>query len=232
MKNYLVIGGSSGIGKALVDTLSAAGNKVYATYCNNPVAPDRSETEYHFLDVRDSQLALDFLPAHLDGFVYCPGSINLTPFARIKPADFELDFQLQVIGAIKVLQAVLPKLKAAERAAIVFFSTVAVQSGFSFHAQVAASKGAIEGLTRSLAAELSPGIRVNAVAPSITDTPLAAKYLSSEEKKKANAQRHPLKKIGSAQDIADMTAFLLSDKAAWITGQVLHVDGGMSTLKV
>ncbi|GAB2784594.1 SDR family oxidoreductase [Rhabdobacter roseus] len=232
MKNYLIVGGSSGIGRELVQLLASAGHQVYATYCQHPVQDDSPQVAYHPLDVTAPELDLQFLPARLDGFVYCPGSINLVPFARLKPDDFTQDFQLQVTGAIQVMQAILPRLKAAETASVVFFSTVAVQLGFSFHSQVAVSKGALEGLTRALAAELAPSIRVNAVAPSITDTPLAAKYLNSEEKKKANAQRHPLKTIGTPRHIADMAAFLLSDQAAWVTGQVLHVDGGMSRIKL
>jgi NAD(P)-dependent dehydrogenase (short-subunit alcohol dehydrogenase family) len=163
---------------------------------------------------------------------YCPGSINLRPFERIKPIDFEIDYKLQVIGAIKIIQAVLPKLKKAENASIVLFSTVAVQSGFPFHTQVAASKGAIEGLTKALAAEYAPKIRVNCIAPSLTDTPLAANLLNNDQKKEANAARHPLKRIGAAEDIAHIAAFLLSEKASWITGQIMHVDGGMSSLKI
>ena len=228
MKNYLIVGGSSGIGKALVDLINKEGHKTYATYNKN----SGEGSHYHFLDVTADTLDLSFLPDSLDGFAYCPGSINLVPFARIKPNDFTNDFQLQVVGAIKVLQAILPKLKAAENASVVFFSTVAVQTGYNFHSQVATSKGALEGLTRSLAAELAPKIRVNAVAPSITDTPLAAKFLSSEDKKNANAQRHPLKKIGTPEDVAQMAAFLLSDKSSWMTGQILAVDGGMSSVKL
>lgn len=228
MKNILVVGASSGIGDCLTELLQREGNRVFGTYRSNELSGD----QFHYLDVLEEDLKLDFLPEVLDGVVYCPGSINLKPFARIKAVAFEADYKLQVVGAIKVLQAALKALKKSSSASIVLFSTVAVQSGFNFHSQVAASKGALEGLTRALAAELAPKIRVNCIAPSLTDTPLAAKLLNSEEKKLANAQRHPLKKIGTPEDIAEMAAFLLSDKAAWISGQVMHVDGGMSKLKI
>jgi len=230
MKNYLIIGGSSGIGAAVVHTLSAAGNNIFATYNQHPVTSEASNVQFHPLDVMSEEMNFDFLPDELHGVVYCPGSINLKPFARIKPAAFEEDYKLQVVGAIKVLQAVLRKLKSSGNASVVLFSTVAVQTGFNFHAQVAASKGAIEGLTRALAAEFAPKIRVNAIAPSLTDTPLAAKLLSTEDKRTANADRHPLKKIGAAEDIAASAAFLLSEKSSWMTGQILHVDGGMSSI--
>jgi NAD(P)-dependent dehydrogenase (short-subunit alcohol dehydrogenase family) len=164
--------------------------------------------------------------------VYCPGSVVLKPFARIKAEDFAADYQLQVIGAVKILQTCMPKMKNAGNASVVLFSTVAVQTGFNFHSLVASSKGAVEGLTRALAAELAPRIRINCIAPSITDTPLASALLSSQEKREANAQRHPLKKIGRPEDLANLAAFLLSEKSSWITGQILHADGGMSSLKV
>lgn len=230
MGNYLIIGGSSGIGKELAKQLKHEGHHVYATYRNTQ--PDRNTgIEYHHLDVLDENRSLDFVPETLDGIAYCPGSINLKPFARIRPESFTEDFNLQVVGAIRAIQSVLPNLKKAENASVVLFSTVAVQSGFNFHTQVAASKGAIEGLTRALAAELAPGIRVNCIAPSLTDTPLAGKLLNSEDKKEANAQRHPLKRIGAPSDIASMAAFLLAPASSWMTGQVLHVDGGMSSIK-
>ena len=232
MKNYLIVGASSGIGKQLAQNLAASGNQVYGTYFNNPETNLENGLTYSYLNVLDEELNMEFLPEDLDGIVYCPGSINLKPFARIKPEEFTSDFDLQVVGAIKVIQTVLPKLKASETASIVLFSTIAVQLGFNFHTQVSVSKGAVEGLTRALAAELAPNIRVNCIAPSITDTPLASRILSSEDKKEANAQRHPLKQIGKPENIADMAQFLLSEKASWISGQIFHVDGGLSALKV
>ena len=230
MKNYLIIGGSSGIGKAIREQLISSGNNVYATYFQNDTFA--TEENYFSLDVRSEHPDLSFLPEVLDGFVYCPGAIDLKPFNRIKEASIIEDLNLQVMGAVRIVQLILSKLKASCQGSVVLFSTVAVQTGFPFHAQVAISKGAIEGLTRSLAAEFAPTIRFNAIAPSLTNTPLAEKLLSSPEKIEANGQRHPLKRIGEAEDIAEAACFLLTDKSSWMTGQILHVDGGMSSLKI
>ncbi len=229
MKNYLIIGASSGIGKALAEQLAQEENHVIGTYNQTEITSDT--IKYHHLDVTQD-FDTNFIPEQLDGLVYCPGSINLLPFRRIKQEAFLADYKLQVLGAIKIIQAAFPALRKSGNASIVLFSTVAVQAGFNFHSQVAVSKGAIEGLTKALAAEFAPTVRVNAIAPSLTDTPLAGKMLDKPEKKEANAQRHPLKRIGEATDIAQTAAFLLSDQASWITGQIIHVDGGMSTLKV
>ena len=231
MANYLIIGGSSGIGQALTMQLADAGHQVYATYCKNKIESENNFIHYNYLNVLDENISPDFLPGSLSALIYCPGSINLKSFERIKPNDFAADYNLQVIGAVNIIQTVLSKLKNTENASIVLFSTVAVQTGLPFHSQVAASKGAIEGLTKSLAAEYAPKIRVNCIAPSLTDTPLAASLLNSEQKREANSQRHPMKKIGTAKNIADMAEFLISEKAAWITAQIVHVDGGMSNLK-
>lgn len=230
MKNFLIVGGSSGIGLQLVQNL-ASDHQVFATFCNSQPSEIHNVTYAH-LDVLNEQLELNFLPETIDGIAYCVGAINLKPFHRISEADFIADYKKQVGGAIRIIQNLLPKLKLSENPSIVLFSTVAVQTGFPFHTMVASSKGAIEGLTKALAAELAPKIRVNCIAPSITNTPLAANLLNTEEKVAANAQRHPLKKIGSANDLANMAEFLLTDKSGWITGQIFHVDGGMSTLKV
>jgi len=231
MQHYLIIGASSGIGQELARQLAESGHQVTATYNKNEPTVETPNIRFHHLNLLDDSIALNFLPDELDGFVYCPGSINLRPFERIKPADFESDYKLQVTGAIKLLQMVLPRLKKSANASIVLFSSVAVLNGLPYHTQVAASKGAIEGLTRALAAEYAPNIRVNCIAPSLTDTPLAASLLNTDQKKEANALRHPLKRIGTTGDIANAASFLLSEKASWITGQIFHVDGGMSSIK-
>ena len=232
MANYLIIGASSGIGKALAIKLAESGHSVFGTFNNTEVQTNYPSIEYSSLNVLDESYSFDFLPESLTGVIYCPGSINLRPFERIKPIDFINDYNLQVVGAIKTIQSVITKLKNSENAPILLFSTVAVQTGLPFHSQVSASKGAIEGLTKALAAEYAPKIRVNCIAPSLTDTPLAASLLNTDQKKEANALRHPLKRIGTTDDIVNMAEFLLSSKSSWITGQILHVDGGMSSLKI
>lgn len=228
MKNYLIIGGSSGIGKALTAELATAHN-VYASYYNNPI-PNTDKTHYFHIDVTQEEFNLDMLPNEIHGLAYCPGSINLKPFHRLKPSQFMTDYNFQVVGAIKVIQAVLPKLKNSSSASIVLFSTVAVQTGIGFHSMVSASKGAIEGLTRALAAELAPNIRVNAIAPSLTHTSLAERFINTPEKKQAQTLKNPLKKLGAPKDVANAAAFLLTSKSSWITGQVIHIDGGFGTI--
>ncbi|GAA0877178.1 SDR family oxidoreductase [Algoriphagus jejuensis] len=231
MANILIVGCSSGIGAALSNQLIADGHSVFGTYHSMSIS-ESGFAKIQQLDVLDESLDFSFVPDELDGLVYCPGALNLKPFARIKPADFIADYQLQVLGAVKAIQACLPKLKNASNPSVVLFSTVAVQTGFNFHSMVASSKGAIEGLTKALAAEFAPKIRVNCIAPSITDTPLTASLLGSQEKKDANAQRHPLKKIGKPEDLANLAEFLLLEKSSWMTGQIIHSDGGISSLKV
>ncbi len=227
-KKYLIIGASSGIGEAIAKSLASEGHELYTA---SRSAGNVGGENFHFQSIDVSgEFELE-LPEVLDGLVYCPGSINLKPFHRLKEEDFTRDLQLNLLGAIKCIQQALPALKANQNASIVLFSTVAVQTGMGFHSSVAASKGAIEGLGKALAAELAPSIRVNVVAPSLTDTPLAGRLLSSEEKKLANAERHPLKKIGTPEEVANAALFLLSEKSNWTTGQVLKVDGGLGSLK-
>ncbi|MDZ4748342.1 MAG: SDR family oxidoreductase [Saprospiraceae bacterium] len=232
MSTILIIGASSGIGQQLAVQLASAGHQVIGTYHSKPTTSETPNLTYHHCNVLDEQPEFSFVPEAIDGLVYCPGSIMLKPFHRIKPADFLNDYQLQVIGAIKTIQATLPALKKGKQSSIVLFSTAAVQTGLNFHTLVSSSKGALEGMTRALAAELAPSIRVNCVAPSLTDTPMAASLLNTDEKRAANALRHPLRRIGTPSDIANMVEFLLTEKSGWITGQIMHVDGGISNLKV
>ena len=225
-KNILLIGGSSGIGLATAKLLTES----HEVYIASRSSDSLTGLDIHHLpfDVTTDDLSTLDLPAKLSGLVYCPGSINLRPFKGLKPEAFEADFQINVMGFVKSLQAVLPKLTT--NSSVVLYSTVAVKVGMPFHASIAASKGALEGLGKSLAAELAPNTRVNVIAPSITNTPLADRFLNNEAKMEKSAQRHPLKRVGEADDIAAMTRFLLSDESSWMTGQILGLDGGMSTL--
>jgi 3-oxoacyl-[acyl-carrier protein] reductase len=228
MKTTLIIGASSGIGRALAENLINNNQSVISLSRNKP---DLDNIEHFSYDI----LSNDQLPQisqQIDGIVYCPGSINLKPFRTLKQQDFITELELNVLGAIKILQAYSSNLVQSKNASVVFFSTVAVQTGMPFHSSVAVSKGALEGLTRALAAEFAPKIRVNCIAPSLTQTPLAGKLINTPEKLEAGSNRHPLKRIGTATDIANSAEFLLSDKASWVTGQVIHIDGGMSSLKI
>lgn len=229
-KHYLIVGGSSGIGLQLTNDLLQQGHEVTVLSRSEGNWISRERLNFISYDITESK-TLEFSAESLDGFVYCPGSINLKPFHRLKKSDFQKDLEINVLGAIETLQQALPLLKKAEKASVVFFSTVAVEQGMGFHASIAVAKGALEGLTRSLAAELAPKIRVNCIAPSIVETPLAERLLSTPEKIEASAKRHPLESIGSPEDIASTAAFLLSDSSKWMTGQILHVDGGLSSVK-
>lgn len=229
--NFLIIGGSSGIGASIVSHLEAQGHHVWATYNKNP-QNNRTSVTYLPFHVMEEAFDLSSLPEILHGFVYCPGNIVLKPVTRVSANEMMDDYRLQVIGAVQVLQKIIPALKRSGSASVVLFSTVAVQTGFPFHSIVSASKGAIEGLVRSLAAELAPSIRVNGIAPSITHTGLAENLLNTPEKKDAHALRHPLKKIGEPNDVAAVATFLLGEGSAWMSGQILGVDGGMSALKL
>jgi NAD(P)-dependent dehydrogenase (short-subunit alcohol dehydrogenase family) len=223
-KNIVIIGGNSGIGKAIAADLSSKGTNLflYSKSGNGTTA----------LDVSSDFDTIPNLPEVIDGLVYCPGTINLKPFHRISISDFQKEMDINFFGAVRVLQACLKGLKKSDSASVVLFSTVAVQTGMGFHAGIAAAKGAIEGLSRSLAAEWAPSkIRVNAIAPSLTDTPLASNLLSTPEKKESSDKRHPLGRVGTPEDIAKAASYLLSEDSSWMTGQILHLDGGMSSLK-
>ncbi|MDR9456053.1 MAG: SDR family oxidoreductase [Salegentibacter sp.] len=228
-RNILLIGGSTGIGLEIANQL-AKENKVIVASRNKGELNDNVE-HLEFDVLKDNIQDLE-LPEEIHGLVYCPGSINLKPFKMLKYKEFEDDMNLNFLGLVKVVQALITKLKNAENPSMVFFSTVAVKVGMPFHTSVAAAKGAIEGFAKSLAAEYAPKIRVNVIAPSLTATPLAEKLLSNDSKKEKMSEKHPLKRVGTKKDIANAAIFLLSKENSWITGQVIGVDGGLSTLNI
>jgi len=230
-RTILVVGGSTGIGLSLIHEILAAGGKVIKASRSLPEEL-KGKVEYIPYDVSDPEASLKNLPEKLDGLVYGVGTITLKPFQSLTEQDFMNDFNLNVIGAMKVLKACLKSLKAAGESSVILFSTVAVKVGMNYHASVAAAKGALEGLGKSLAAEWSrSGIRVNIIAPSLTNTPMAGNLLSTEDKIEASNKRHPLGRIGKPEDIAVLAAYLLSPQSSWVTGQVIGIDGGIGSLK-
>ena len=224
MARYLIVGGGSGIGEALTRQLLAKNHEVYILCRTDPSIPEATHLS---CDVtKDSFPEIEGV---LNGLVYCPGSINLKPLPQLTIEDFQRDFEINCLGAVKTVKAYLSHLQGGHAASMLFFSTVAVRRGMAFHASIAAAKGAVEGMARSLAAELSPEVRVNCIARSLTETPLSKPLMRGRD---ALEQRHPLKRLGKPDDIAAMAAFLLNEESSWITGQVIGVDGGLSTLSV
>jgi len=226
--NILLIGGSHGIGLSMAEHLSKE-NNVYVASRTHEELGSLNVTHIPF-DATNDELDLDKLPADLHGFAYCPGSINLKPFKMMSLETFEQDMQVNFFSMVRVVKTIMPRL--AEDASMVFFSTVAVGTGMPFHTSVAAAKGAIEGFAKSLAAEYAPKIRVNVVAPSLVDTPLAERLLNNDRKREMMAERHPLKRVGRASDIANIAIFLLGEQSSWMTGQIIGVDGGIGNLNV
>jgi NAD(P)-dependent dehydrogenase (short-subunit alcohol dehydrogenase family) len=228
-KNILIIGGNSDIGLEINNLAKAEGHSVYGTSRDETTSSNYDN--FIHLDPNQNLDALDNIPEDIHGLVYCPGTINLKSLQRLTLEDVKVEMEVNFYGAFNVIKKVLPNLKKNDGASVVLFSTVAANTGMPMHSSIAASKSALEGFAISLAAELAPRVAINCVAPSIVDTKLASHILSTDERKEASAQRHPLKSIGTSKSIATSAYFLLSAKENWITGQVISADGGLSTLK-
>jgi NAD(P)-dependent dehydrogenase (short-subunit alcohol dehydrogenase family) len=235
---FIVIGATGGVGSALSRRVAAQGHSIHAIGRDaQKLAALTAEIggTHAAADVTDRaalEAAVKAAGSTVAGLAYCVGSINLKPVSRITDEDVERDFRLNALGALRAVQAALPALKTHEMpSSVVLFSTVAVQQGFASHASIGMAKGAVEGLMLSLAAELAPKVRVNCVAPSLTKTPLAAALTSNEQMATAIASLHAMQRLGEPDDVAAAAAFLLLPETSWITGQVLNVDGGRSSLR-
>ncbi|GAB5465601.1 MAG: SDR family oxidoreductase [Candidatus Kapaibacteriales bacterium] len=229
MANYLIIGGSRGIGRKIAEKAIEAGEKVTIVSRQRPEGLDGN------FDWQEADVTADFeidVPEEIDRLVYAPGSINLKPYKRLKKEDLQQDLEINYFGAFKTLQQALPQMQKNGNSSAVFFSTVAVDTGMPFHASIAGAKGALEGMVRSLSAETAPKVRMNIIAPSLTDTDLVENLLNNDKKREASIERHPMKQVASPEDIADLAMWLLSDSAKFITGQTIKADGGISSLKV
>lgn len=227
MKTILIVGGSKGIGKAIVTKLLE-----YCKVIN--ISRSTPDISHENLTHYDCDVTKDELPEieQVDGLVYCPGSINLKPISRLSIDDFKNDFEINVLGAVKVIQKYLSILKQGDKPSIVLFSTVAAKLGMPFHASVAVAKSGVEGLVKSLGAELAPTLRINAIAPTVTNTELASKLLRNDKMIENITERHPLKKFLSPEEVAAMAEFLLSDNAASLSGQVYEMDCGIVSFKI
>ncbi len=235
-RNYLIVGGSKGIGLGLVRRLVESGHAVTTLCRSEGELANVPGSSFVTFDALQDEVPLGAIPSTLHGFAFCPGSLNLRSFKSLKPETFRADFELNVVSAIRVLQGILPALKAGSQesqvpSSILFFSTVAVSQGLFAHASIAASKGAIEGLARTLASELAPDMRVNAIAPALTETSLTEKFFGSPEKIAALSEKYPLGRTGRVDDVASLGAYLLGVESSWITGQVIGVDGGMAAVR-
>jgi NAD(P)-dependent dehydrogenase (short-subunit alcohol dehydrogenase family) len=227
MRTILIIGGSKGIGKAAINEL--IDHHKIINFSRTSPALSHPNLQHYAIDVlKDSLPELETI----DGIIYCPGSINLKPISSLTEQDFKNDFDINVLGAVRVIQKYIKVLKAGQDPSIVMFSSVAVTLGMPFHASTAVSKAAVEGLVKTLGAEFAPVIRVNAIAPTITETGLADKILRNDLIKEKMKERHPLKTYLQPKDVAEMVHFLISEKSKAISGQVIKLDCGLVSFKI
>jgi 3-oxoacyl-[acyl-carrier protein] reductase len=232
MKTYVIIGGSSTIAQLLIKSLENQDVNLLVYSRSENIFPDQKNVNWQILNIIKDEFKAEVIPASVDALIYFPGTIILKPFQTLKPEDFQNDFEINFFGAVKAVKAFYRPLRKSGNGSIVMFSTVAAKVGMPYHASIAGAKAAVEGLTRSLAAEFAPHIRVNCIAPSLTDTQMASKLLSNEERRSSIAQRNPMKRIGNPEELATLVEFLAGEKSSWITGQVIAIDGGMSTLNL
>lgn len=229
MKTFVIIGSTSGIGLSITQKL-IQNNRVFGVSRREHSEVNHTNyTHFSFDLIEESWDTIPF-PEQIDGLVYCPGSIQLKPLKMLTDKVIREDMEINFFGAINCIKALSDRLQ--QNSSMLLFSTVAVQQGMPFHASISSAKGAIEGLTRSLAAEFAPKVRVNAIAPSIVDTPLAKRLLNNDRKRELISDKHPLKRVGEVEDISELACFLLSASASWITGQIIGVDGGKSSISL
>lgn len=225
-KTFILAGSSSAIAKETARQLRSQGHKVVE------ISRSALENDHQFQVEEYAFGSFPSIEGKINGLVYFPGTINLKSFSQLSMNEFQQDFSIHVLGAIAFVKTYLNQIEKDGKSSIVFISSVAGTVGMPFHSSVSVSKAAIEGLTKSLAAEIAPGIRVNAIAPSLVNTPLGERFINTPEKLSAIEKRNPMRKVGSPEDIANMIHFLLSDQASWITGQIIAVDGGMNNIKI
>lgn len=227
MKNIVIIGGSKGIGKAILEQ-QLTSNLIYSISRTSPEISHPNLKHFELDVLKDNLPEIE----NIDVLIYCPGTINLKPILSLSIEDFKNDFEVNVLGAVKAIQKYLPNLKKGNNPSIVLFSTVAAKLGMPFHASIATAKSGVEGLVKSLGAELASVVRINAIAPTITDTTLAANILRNDRMKENMVERHPMKNYLQPQEVANMVAFLISENAKSISGQVFEMDYGLVTFKI
>ena len=227
MKNIVIVGGSKGIGSAIL--LQQLENSNVYNLSRSAPAISHPNLSHYALDI-----LIDPLPEieNIDVLIYCPGSINLKPIGSLSVDDFRNDFEINVIGAVRAIQKYLPVLKKGTDPCIVLFSTVAAKLGMPFHASIATAKAGVEGLVKSLGAELASVVRINAIAPTITETSLAAGILRNDRMKENMVERHPMKGYLKPEEVATMANYLISENAKSISGQIFEMDYGIVTFKI